>query len=233
MILGRYDEAEQEIDLALEIYPEFWASYEHLFLVRSLRSDIEGMREVLDRAAQAEIWPAPVLANFECTVEAIRLVEAKDWRGVLAASDEGCFEAGFPAAFPSVAAHRAACILRDWEVADRVEERLRESVEKKASSRKSDAKSGVAVLTYLEAVRAAVEGDLEDAAARCRVVDDRIRYEGAGMGIFKLHNRLLLVEILRASGEYAEAHHVLDQVRAVNPVMAAEFEENGFAILGL
>jgi len=233
MILGRYDEAEREIDAALEIYPEFWASYEHLFLVRGLQADAAGMRQVLERAAETEVWPEAVIANFECTIEAIQGVESKDWEGILESARERCFDAGFPAAYPATAIHRAACLVGDWELADRVEDRLREMVEKKASSRKSDAKSGVMVLTYLEAVRAAVEGDFEDAEARCRVVDERTRFEGAGIGIFKLHNRLLHVEILRALGQYAKAHHVLDQVRAINPVMAAEFEENEFAILGL
>ena len=51
--------------------------------------------------------------------------------------------------------------------------------------------------------------------------------------IFKLHNRLVLAELLLADGQDAEAHRLLTKVRSVNPVWVAEFQDSGFKTLGL
>jgi hypothetical protein len=58
-------------------------------------------------------------------------------------------------------------------------------------------------------------------------------YIQAANGLFKLTNRLILVETLLASGMDGEAHKVLSQVRSVNPRLVESFEEHGLKILGL
>ena len=55
----------------------------------------------------------------------------------------------------------------------------------------------------------------------------------ADIGVFKLENRLALVEVLLARGHQAEAHALLSQVRTVNPTRAASFESDGLQVLGL
>jgi hypothetical protein len=60
-----------------------------------------------------------------------------------------------------------------------------------------------------------------------------LTYMAAGTAWYKLYNRMFLAEILLAEGEDAEAHQLLSQVRSVNPMIVAEFEDSGFNYLGL
>ena len=58
-------------------------------------------------------------------------------------------------------------------------------------------------------------------------------YIEAPFAIFKLHNRLVLAELLFADGRDAEAHGLLAKIRGVNPLWVAEFQDSGFKMLGL
>ena len=91
----------------------------------------------------------------------------------------------------------------------------------------------VGALAHLQGVRLAVQGDLEGAIERFKVADDNMTYIQAANGLFKLSNRLFLVETLFASGMDGKAHKLLSQVRSVNPRMVEDFEEHGLKILGL
>ena len=58
-------------------------------------------------------------------------------------------------------------------------------------------------------------------------------YIQASNGLFKLYNRLFLVETLFAAGMDGKAHQVLSKVRSVNPTYVEDFEEHGLKKLGL
>ena len=81
--------------------------------------------------------------------------------------------------------------------------------------------------------RYAREGNLEEAEERFREADSHMYYDNSVRGLRKLQNQTMLVETLLARGQDAEAHMLLSKVRAVNPVMIAEFEEAGLKTLGL
>jgi len=235
-LLGRYDEAEASINRALEIKPDFFNSYDTLFLIASLRDDKAGMADVIRRAEAAKVWSPERLEMFRCSARLAELGEARDWQGLVAEADTPCVTEGSPFFGAAVIVHRAACVLHDWKIADRLEERARKAMEEKSqkdTAMKLDRDVMSASVAHMAAVRAATEGRLEDAVARCREADEGLSYTGASLGIFKLLNRLLLVEILRAEGDDAEAHRVLAQVRAVNPALVTRFEERGMSILGL
>ncbi len=235
-LLGRYDEAEASINRALEIKPDFFNSYDTLFLIASLRDDKAGMADVIRRAEDAKVWSPERLAMFRCSAHLAELGEARDWQDVVAEADTPCVTEGNPLIGPAQIVHRAACVLHDWPLADRIEARAREALDTKGGSEKSSMLERdvmTAAMAHMAAVRAAVEGRLAEAAKSCREADEGFTYTGAVLGISKLYNRLLLVEILRAEGDDAEAHRVLAQVRAVNPALVAKFEERGMSILGL
>ena len=82
-------------------------------------------------------------------------------------------------------------------------------------------------LLYMQAVRLAYEGELEQAEQLLRKIDGNITYKGADEGLFKEITRITLVEILLAQGSTAEAHSLLGQIRMVNPTIAADFEGGG------
>jgi hypothetical protein len=85
----------------------------------------------------------------------------------------------------------------------------------------------------MQGVRLALQGDLETAETKFRTADEQLTYRESRSGLFKLGNRLLLVETLFAQGRDAEAHKLLAKVRSVNPAIVEEFEENGLKSLGL
>ena len=89
------------------------------------------------------------------------------------------------------------------------------------------------LLYHFEGVRLALSGDLEGAEKAFGNADASLTYRDSGIGMFKLFNRTFLVETLLAQGKDAEAHKLLAQVRAVNPVMVAGFEEHGLKMMGL
>jgi hypothetical protein len=89
------------------------------------------------------------------------------------------------------------------------------------------------VIHHMHGVRLAIQGDLAAAETRFRSTDDMLTFMGEGSAIYKLYNRLFLVETLLAGGKDAEAHQLLAKVRGVNPPIAEEFEEAGFKVLGL
>jgi hypothetical protein len=88
-------------------------------------------------------------------------------------------------------------------------------------------------LQFMRGTRLALSGDLEAAEKVFQTVDGSVSYRNSGLGMLKLYNRVLLVETLLSLGHDAEAHKLLAQVRAVNPVIASEFEEDGLKIMGL
>ncbi len=233
-LLGRYEMAEESVNRALAIKPDFYNSYYTLFLIANLREDQAGMNEVIRRAEQAEVWSPEMLQMFRCSTELTELAEARDWQSIVERADTPCVAELGPADGAVVITHRAACLVGRWELADRLEERVRAAVEEKgAKVGKLDREVLEATLAHMESVRAAVEGRLGDAVARCRAADDGLSYSGAALGVFKLVNRLVLVELLRAKGDEIEAHRVLSQVRAVNPALVGTFEERGLSLLGL
>jgi hypothetical protein len=85
----------------------------------------------------------------------------------------------------------------------------------------------------MQGVRQALSGDLGAAEKSFRDADAHLTYRESGLGMFKLYNRMFLVETYLAQGRDAEAHKLLAKVRAVNPVIVADFEENGFQLMGL
>jgi hypothetical protein len=85
----------------------------------------------------------------------------------------------------------------------------------------------------MQGVRLALSGDLAGAEKTFTEVDGMLSYYNSFVGLFKLYNRLFLVETLLAQHRDAEAHQLLAKVRAVNPWLVARFEESGLKLMGL
>lgn len=234
IILGRYPEAAQSIETALEIKPDFWLSYNHLVLARILMDDFVGARRVVEEAKNAENSPEWLTAGIDCQVRYHELEHQNAWSDILAAQDGDCFDDEHPYDLPHRVTHRAACQLGEWELAATIEETLSGFVEKARESGSSESFDAMTNLLYhLEGVRLALSGDLEGAEKAFGNADAGLTYRDSGLGMYKVFNRLFLVETLLARGKDAEAHKLLAKVRAVNPVSVAEFEEHGLKMMGL
>jgi hypothetical protein len=130
--------------------------------------------------------------------------------------------------------HRAACQLGEWQVAQAIEGKLAtysdEAKQKGASMYVDEARTN---LLHMQGVRLALSGDLAAAEKAFSEADDQLSYHNSFVGLFKLYNRLFLVETLLAQGRDAEGHQLLAKVRAVNPWLVASFEESGLKLMGL
>ncbi len=230
--VGRYDEAEESLEKAIEIKPDFWASYEHLVLMKAFNGDLEGTREVIERARIAD-GPEEMLFGMECLEHYTALRNAEAWQQIMDEADSKCVE-GFKEGFSTVTTHFAACKLGDWEKAMAMEletANILEKVEEHAAEK--DLMTLRGAFLHMQGVRLALQGEYEEAEEKLRAADKGLTYVEAGVGMYKLFNRMILAEVLLADGQDAEAHGPLTKVRSVNPVMVAEFEDSGLKTIGL
>jgi tetratricopeptide (TPR) repeat protein len=234
IVLGRYPEAAQSIETALDIKPDFWESYNHLMLVRSLMGDYGGARRALEEGIAREGSPSWLAKSGRCGGEVFMLEADRRWSEIFDQRESECVVDQHPAAYSSIVTHRAASQLGEWEVALELERRLEEKIEKAKQEGLSEKYDELTpTLMYMRGVRLALSGDLEGAEINFRGVDNHLTYRNSGLGLFKISNRIMLVETLLSLGQDADAHKLLAQVRAVNPVVVSEFEENGLKAMGL
>ena len=229
---GRYDEAEVTLEKAIEIKPDFWASYAHLALMKSLSGDLEGARDVITRAEQAEA-PQKWLTEMDCTQRYMAMRNAEQWQEILDLAETECVS-DWKNGFPVVTTHFAACRLGNWEKALSLEvetANVLKKVEQGGDSRYVTTLRGV--FAHLQGVRLAYQGNYAEAEKQLRLADEELTYVEASTATYKLYNRMVLAEVLLADKQDAAAHGLLSKVRVVNPLMVAEFEEAGLKMLGL
>jgi len=110
---------------------------------------------------------------------------------------------------------------------------VKKSLDASEKINKLDTPQIIGAYNHLVGTRLALQGDYEAAIEALWTADENMNYMQAGSGLFKLYNKLYLVETLLAAGHDGKAHKVLSKVRSVNPALAAEFEENGLRVIGL
>ncbi len=234
--LGRNDEAEAAFEKAIEIYPEFWESYNHIALLKSFNGDIEGAREALDRAKTAGI-PDSWVAEMDCLVQYMGLRNTGSWQEILELAETSTCVEKPEINFQKLTTHLAACETGDWNTALEIELAAEEQL---ANIESEGIRVGArylgmahASIEHLQGVRLALQGDYGEAETLLRAADDRVTYIEADFAIFKLYNRMILTELLLADGQDAQAHALLAKIRSVNPLWVAEFQDSGFKVLGL
>jgi tetratricopeptide (TPR) repeat protein len=230
--LGRYDEAEETLERAIEIKPDFWASYAHLALMKGLSGDLEGAREVITRSEQADA-PQKWLTEMDCSQRYMVMRNAEQWQGILDLAETEC-ATNWKNGFATMTTHFAASRLGNWEKALALEvetANVLEKVEQGSEARIVMTLRGA--FAHMQGVRLAFQGDYAEAEKQLRIADKEFTYIEAGTATYKLYNRMILAEVLLADNQDAEAHGLLSEVRRVNPLMIAEFEETGLKMLGL
>ena len=234
IVLGRYPEAAQSIETALEIKSDFWESYDHLMLVRTLMGDTIGAQEAKVDALTAEACPDWLDSRLGCREQFYELEQRHEWSEIYELRESECLDEKYPASYQHIVVHRAASHLGEWETAQALEEAVAAVLEKARTEGESGKFDAITPgYLHMQGVRLALSGDLEAAEKAFNDADAHLTYRDSGLGMFKLYNRLFLVETLLARGSDADAHKLLAQVRAVNPVIVAEFEESGLKEMGL
>lgn len=234
IILGRIEEAEVSLRQSVEIKPDFWNAFDHLALARLSVGDVAGAEDIVSEVEAAGDCPDYWKVGIGCSVEIANLAHAERWSEILEylGEDSACLE-GHSSGYAQITKHRAAVQLGDLETALAIEAKMEKSVSAAEEISKLDKPMILGALSHLRGVRMALQGDDEDAIEAFWSADKNMTYIQARDGLFKLQNRLMLVETLFAAGQDAKAHKLLSKVRSVNPGVAQEFEEKGLKVLGL
>jgi len=232
IIQGQWEDARLSLEHALEIKPDFWASYEHLVIVLALMGRYDDAFEVVDRMAALPGHPETYPGRMRCFIDAFRLNARNADREVLDLVDSDCGGDEPYSGFITIAEHRAAVRLGDWDRAVAIEDAMRELLAKQERRQKSMDEVEASLL-HMEGVRLAAQGRRDDAVDRFREADEKLEYRETGPALLKLHNRLVEVETLLAADRDAEAQRLLGEVRFVNPVMVDQFEARGLQEIGL
>ena len=216
-VRGRYAEAEQQFEEALRIRPDFCASWAHWRLNAWLEGDPGKPLMVLDRARDAGVCDPSFLARQRCE-HAIwdELARGNADAAFAAAADPACSERPGDL-FPPL--YLAALSSGHREEADRMIDELKHRM---AGEARQNPYSGAA-LEFFEGARLSAAGDHAPALARLQAADQGFVYWGEGQGIHKLLNRLAIAALLEKTGDTAGARAMRDEVRAVNPRLAARF----------
>jgi Tfp pilus assembly protein PilF len=230
--VGRYGEAESTLNRAIDIKRDFWASYHHLAIMFAYIGDFDAVERVMDRGRAAGM-PDEVLFGMECRARFAELANRGAWRQIFDERNSECVR-GIDNALAAIFVHRAACHLGEWETAMAIEDRSAKILaDAKKNGNDEIFLAFGPVVPLLRGVRNAIEGKLDEAEEQLRLSDELLTFMGVDPAMTKLNNRLLLVEVLLASGKDAEAHQLLSTVRRINAPMAREFEASGLRALGL
>jgi pentatricopeptide repeat protein len=215
MLRGRYDEARDHLEQALATRPDFCASWNHLIQLHLYEGHPDKARSTLERMLSQGVCGG-LEKTERCRLGLWGNVAKGDLEAAWQASQGGCAELdgdllvlthGAALATGRRAEAERLVALQEKRVADlppQVFLRLRETTQ--------------AQLRHLQGQTAAHERDPARAAELFRQADELLRYPfDAGLGLFKLYNRLSLAAALEAQGRREEAERLRAEVAAVNP----------------
>ncbi len=225
-LTGRYADAVRELEAAIRVKPDFWFGYDHLMTVHLLAGDVDAAQETVDQAVDAGMDEG-VAHSLECNVEMWRALRA-GWDAAWRTASDACGDVHSGPA--PLIAQRAALVEGHIEAARAMEEAAQENSVKGAHADHPPSEPEAAV-AHMEGVRLLAEGKPEAAVERFRAADHDLAYLGSGPGVFKLFNRLALATALERAGQADEAAAMVGEVRAVNPVLAGQYEAGQMLML--
>lgn len=223
ILMGRYEEAAEEIDKAVERKEDYCpAHFQRLRLAVLLGERgpeaVEPLIERLESIGDCG-WMDDV--GIFCHLRAFVAYLRGDLEAAWAFMEEGCLEerGGF-----DVLAHRLAVATGRLEAADAMEEVLRQRMAEVEADDRLPINLDIhrAIAAHGEGMRAFFAGDAAAAIERFRRADELLRYWGDDLTTFKFINRLSLTHALRLAGRESEAETIERQITAVNPRLVSD-----------
>lgn len=222
LITGRYNEAQREFERAVEIRSDFCASWSHLIDLALLQGRLEEAKELLDRAESAVCSPE-FLQSEKCRLAVWSgVAESSPLRTVRLGEEHSCRETKLDA-LSATLLYGAALSSDSEELARAIEADV-----SKARGKYDGAVMPNALALHIEGMRLSREGEIENAIGHFREADDGLSYNGDGIGVFKMYNRLALASLLERSGAVTEAEQLRTEVRSINAAFAQRFERPVF-----
>ncbi|HUP64554.1 MAG TPA: tetratricopeptide repeat protein [Thermoanaerobaculia bacterium] len=217
MLTGRYEEALNEFEQAVAIRADFCATWSHLVDLMILQGDTAGADRIIQRAENVVCSPE-FIETQKLRVAAWKAIFAGNSSDVLTRSTRKACEGGAIDPLSLAAIHQAALNAGDTDFAADLEEAF--------VKRNRAGKPGPMtppLLAHLTGMRLASEGAIAEAIAQLRESDRRITYNGGGMGLFKMYNRLALATLLEQSGAESQAAQLRAEVREISAPFADHF----------
>lgn len=228
ILLGRYDEAQASFEQALVNKPDFSAAFQHLAMVAALREDWEEADAQIQRGMQFGDMSEEMVAHFKCAIDLWRLTTDRQWADVLTLAKSDCPPQELSDIGATVHVHHAACRLGQWDTALEIETKVKELLGTRDPEKEHTFRELLEPMAHhMTGVRLALQGEFENAIVELTLADEQLTYMDAGIGIFKLNNRLALATISRKAGHDAEAYTLIEKVRTVNPEIVQSYEDNG------
>jgi tetratricopeptide (TPR) repeat protein len=227
VIVGRWTDAVDCFDAAIDVRQNFWDSYAHLALVRSLQGDFVAARTVAEQVRTVDGCPTEVANTLSCTVDYMEAQLTGDWQTLLSKDLRHCLQQSRVGGLVTVAIHRAACETDDLPRALSVETAIERAAGLQGESRSIVDHNLLAFLEQMRAVRNIHDGELEAAIRGLSVADDNLTYAGCFLGVHKLWNRMMMVEVLRKQGLDPAARELLNETRIVNPPLVLAYQNVG------
>lgn len=234
ILLGRYDEARDSFEQALLNKPDFIAAFEHLAIVNALTENWDGAESEIQRAIQAEGMTDETAALFRCAIDYWHRATEREWAEIIKLAESKCPPEKLSDIGVTIRVHHAACRLEEWDTALEIEAKVKELIENRYSGKKSGFREMYTpMIHHMTGVRLSLQGEFEGSIKELTLADESLSYVDSGIGIFKLTNRLVLATALRKAGREAEGHALIDKVRAINPEIVGQYEENGWMADGM
>lgn len=216
ILLGRYEEAEETLLKALQLKSDLCQAYANLSRLYALWGRYDDALATVDKVEGVDscAWVAEEgrLCAMRATVFYLAGDAEKAWSLIAGCEREPEL---------SVFAHHAAVATGHIDEAKELEERLAGVLAEKGETLHTIYREWYqALLEHAEGLRHLVAGEPEAATELLSAADRRTYYWNAGLGTFKLVNRLTLAYSLELEGKEAKAEAVRNKVRAINPRLA-------------
>lgn len=219
-LLGRHDEAREQLHEALAIKPDFCPSYGHLIDLGVAAGDLSAADDVLEgmraNCGEETTW------YVRCKIELWRHYQSGRLEAPWSEDYERCRQAPGEV---NLLMHRFEVSTGRLDAARQREEQLRGFLDKRAGRDDLDTLFLHAVYDHLRGVRLAGEGDVDGAIAAFKSSHSSSYYWGDGRGMLKLFNLLNLARAQELAGRTKESRKTLRLVKEVNPTFAEGIDD--------
>lgn len=214
VLLGRYDEARQELETALALRADFGPSYINLLQAALLQERVDDAQAAVRRAETAGVNQEQ-LRCMGCEILLRQPSVSEEWETVFQATD-ACRLSYCASNLPTFLRHRAALATGRREEARRIEEAATTRAVESGGKPVYGSRYWPAVSEHLRGVRLTFEGHGEEAVDAFEKADEALAYNGFRDGSVKLQNRLALARLLRDLEREQQADTLEEAVRRIN-----------------
>ncbi|MEM7582355.1 MAG: tetratricopeptide repeat protein [Acidobacteriota bacterium] len=220
-VLGRYEEAQAEIDEMVTIKADFCDAYTQKIELGMMSGQLELARGGLEQLRSIEACSYLQDHGAMCSLEAWVLYLDGELEAARQHLTGSCLERldGF-----DLLAHRLAVMNGDAEQVAEMEQKLRHYLDKVvAAERPIHAQFLESLLAHMRGIQALAAGDYRAASEALTQADQGLGYWGGERANIKLFNQLNLLRTLELGGRAEQAAAVRRSIDAVNPRLIEAF----------